>query len=66
MRGNLFQKGFLRVIGMVQSLVLGQKILKHFFAKQVVGVVATCCLRAYEQQITNKINHSYTQGTKHT
>jgi hypothetical protein len=38
----------------------------YFILKKVVGMVATCCQIAYEQHISKQINHSNTQGTKHT
>jgi hypothetical protein len=37
-----------------------------FYKKKIVGMVATCCQIAYEPHISKQINHSNTQGTKHT
>jgi hypothetical protein len=49
------------------EFIVGQKDQKYFILfKKIVGMVATCCQVAYEQHISKQINHSNTQGTKHT
>jgi hypothetical protein len=58
-------KGFLRRIGMVQHLILGQKSQKKI-RKQVDEMAAIYRRMAYEPHITKQINHSNTQGTKYT
>jgi hypothetical protein len=51
------------------EFIEGQKDQNYFilfYKKKIVGMVATCCQIAYEPHISKQINHSNTQGTKHT
>jgi hypothetical protein len=50
--------------GLKFSLI--KKNTRTFLRKQVVGVVATCWLRACEQHTSKQINHSNIQGNKCT